>query len=153
MLVYGVSSREASELKLEGFQRLAIGIILRVEVKTMSERTWRSSDPAAAGFTGESAEQQRIARLENQVEGLRKAVRELADALQEELTSLDARIALVDARAEEAAKAQVSQTRAIKKQEDRLRKGLGVISDALAVLTLSSSSSSIDIQPRDSSNV
>ena len=96
--------------------------------------------------------EQRIARLENQVEGLRKAVRELADALQEELTTVDGRLAAVDARTEDVYKVQASQSRAIKKQEERLRKGLTVITDALAVLTLPSSSAaaaSVELQSRE----
>ena len=83
--------------------------------------------------------EQRVQRLESQVEALKKAVRELADALHEELTSVDTRIATLEGHTEEIGRGQASHARAIKKNEERLKRGLSVIADALSALTMSSS--------------
>jgi len=82
---------------------------------------------------------QRVYRLEAQVEALKKAVRELADALHEELTSVDSRIGALESHGEELERIQSSHTKAIKKNEERLKRGLNVIADALSALTMNSS--------------
>jgi len=92
-------------------------------------------------YVVDPAAEQRIARLESQVEGLRKAVRELADALQEELSAYDARISALDDKSEEIFRVQTSQARVLKKQDERLRKSLGIIADALSGLSGSGSTS------------
>lgn len=76
----------------------------------------------------------RISRLEQQVESLKAVVRELADCLQEELCGVDERIARVADAQTELASAQQHQAKLIKRQEDRLRRGLQVMADALSAL-------------------
>jgi len=84
--------------------------------------------------------EQRIARLEAQVDALKRAVRELADALHEELTSVDGRLGALDIQHEEMAKVQASQGRAIRRQEERLKRGFTAMSDALSALTMNTAS-------------
>lgn len=85
--------------------------------------------------------EQRIARLEGQVDALRRAVRELADALHEELTAAETRISNIEGNVEELAKSMSSTNKAVKRQEERLKRGLTVIADALSALTITSSPS------------
>ena len=78
----------------------------------------------------------RIARLESQIDVLKKAVRELADALHEELTAVDGRMNATEVQMEECVKVQTTHARAIKRQEERLKRGLTVMADALSALTM-----------------
>ena len=75
--------------------------------------------------------EQRIMRLEAQVDSLKKAVRELADALHEELTSVDGRLNAIEQRDEEITRVQSSQGRAIKRQDEKLKRGMAIIAEAL----------------------
>ena len=78
--------------------------------------------------------ERRISSLENQVDKLKAVVRKLADALQEELLSYENRLVIIEGKTEELSKLFTTQTRAIRKQEDRLKKGLSVVADALNAL-------------------
>jgi hypothetical protein len=88
-------------------------------------------------------QQQRISKLEMQVESLKKAVKQLADALQEELLSYDHRLSTIDSQTEEIARVQLTHAKVLKKQEERLKRGFAIMADALSALNPPSLSSSI----------
>lgn len=77
---------------------------------------------------------ERIAKLEQQVDSLKAVVRELADCLQDELTQFDHKLAVLETTQQDTQKQQSAQGKQIKRQEERLRRGLQVMADALASL-------------------
>ena len=80
------------------------------------------------------ADHARIARLETQVESLRDAVRALADVLSEHLAGdgIKDRVAGIEGRVEEMAQLQAAHGRVIRRQEERLKKALVIVAQALS---------------------
>jgi dynactin complex subunit len=81
----------------------------------------------------------RITQLENHVESLRTAVKELAHLLSVEVSrnqirekEFAERIILLESKLEQSLKIQNAQTRAIKKQDERMRKGFAITAEALS---------------------
>lgn len=77
---------------------------------------------------------EKIAQLEGQVDRLKHVVHALASALEDHLSLYESQLPAIESRLEDLSKIQASQARAVKRQDDKLRKGLSIVSDALSTL-------------------
>ena len=76
----------------------------------------------------------KIAQLEDQVDRLKKVVHALASALEEHLAVYETQLPAVESRIEDISRIQASQARALRRQDEKLKKGLSIVSDALSTL-------------------